>query len=42
MATPPPEIRRDAPGFDRVAFHTGFSAEVTAFFRRHLAQAPGP
>lgn len=31
------EICRDAPGFDRTAFHAAFNAEVTAFFNRHLA-----
>ena len=30
-------ICRDAPGFDRTAFHKAFNAEVTAFFDRHLA-----
>ncbi|HEX7866060.1 MAG TPA: dienelactone hydrolase [Variovorax sp.] len=34
------EICRDATGFDRVAFHTAFNAEVTAFFSRHLAPKP--
>ena len=31
------EICRDAPGFDRTAFHKAFNAEVAAFFDRHLA-----
>jgi predicted dienelactone hydrolase len=26
----------DAPGFDRVAFHKEFNADVLAFFRAHL------
>ncbi|MGJ7499687.1 alpha/beta hydrolase family protein [Variovorax sp. ZT5P49] len=34
------EICRDAPGFDRVAFHAAFNAEVLAFFRQHLAPKP--
>ena len=34
------EICRDAPGFDRTAFHATFNAEVTAFFNRHLAPKP--
>lgn len=34
------EICRDAPGFDRTAFHAAFNAEVTAFFTRHLAPKP--
>lgn len=38
-----PELCRDAPGFDRAAFHARFNAEVIAFLRRHLvpAEAPG-
>jgi predicted dienelactone hydrolase len=31
-----PELCTDAPGFDRVAFHKQFNAEVLAFFRTHL------
>ena len=31
------EICRDAPGFDRTAFHEAFNAEVAAFFERRLA-----
>jgi len=34
------EICRDQPGFDRVAFHTDFNAQVLAFFRQHLEQPP--
>jgi predicted dienelactone hydrolase len=34
-----PEFCVDAPGFDRVAFHQQFDAELLAFFRRHLAIA---
>ena len=37
LAEAAPEICRDAPGFDRVAFHWGFNAQVVAFFRRHIA-----
>jgi predicted dienelactone hydrolase len=40
MASALPEICRDGPGFDRVAFHAGFNAEVVAFFRQHLASKP--
>lgn len=29
----------DAPGFDRVAFHRTFNADVVAFFRAHLIEA---
>jgi predicted dienelactone hydrolase len=29
---------KDAPGFDRAAFHRDFNAEVVAFFRRHLSK----
>lgn len=35
-----PEICVDATGFDRVAFHTQFNADVLAFLRTHLAQGP--
>jgi predicted dienelactone hydrolase len=31
-----PELCADAPGFDRVAFHRQFDADVLAFFRTHL------
>jgi len=32
------EICSDRRGFDRVAFHTDFNAQVIAFFRQHLEQ----
>jgi predicted dienelactone hydrolase len=31
-----PEVWTDAPGFDRVAFHKEFTADVLAFFRANL------
>jgi hypothetical protein len=31
-----PEYCKDAPGFDRVAFHKGFNAELLRFFRTRL------
>jgi predicted dienelactone hydrolase len=34
------ELCEDAPGFDRVAFHAEFNAEVLAFFRKQLVR-PG-
>jgi predicted dienelactone hydrolase len=37
LAKAVPDICADAPGFDRVAFHKQFNAEVLAFFRTHLA-----
>lgn len=37
-----PEICRDAPGFDRVAFHQGFNAKVVGFFQQHLAAGKAP
>lgn len=33
-----PELCVDAPGFDRVAFHAQFNADVLAFFRTWLAE----
>ena len=42
LASAVPEICRDAEGFDRVAFHREFNAEVLAFFRRHLAGSGTP
>jgi predicted dienelactone hydrolase len=33
-----PEFCTDAPGFDRVAFHQQFDADVLAFFRAHLTK----
>jgi predicted dienelactone hydrolase len=35
-----PYLCKDAPGFDRVAFHAQFNAEALAFFRAQLANAP--
>lgn len=40
LASMAPEICRDSPGFDRVAFHQTFNADVLAFFQRHLAPPP--
>jgi predicted dienelactone hydrolase len=37
-----PRICVDAPGFDRVAFHKEFNAEVLAFFRKHLVGTGKP
>ncbi|WP_092950396.1 alpha/beta hydrolase family protein [Paracidovorax konjaci] len=42
MAEAAPDLCRDAPGFDRVAFHADFNAQVAGFFQRALAGAPGP
>ena len=36
LAEVAPEICRDAPGFDRVAFHQMFNAQVVQFFQRHI------
>ena len=36
------EICADGAGFDRIAFHRGFNAEVLDFFRRHLGAGLGP
>ena len=36
MAAQIPYLCKDAPGFDRVAFHTQFNAEALAFFRAQL------
>jgi hypothetical protein len=36
LATKRPEVCADAPGFDRVAFHKEFNADVLAFFQTHL------
>jgi predicted dienelactone hydrolase len=33
-----PEICADGPGFDRVAFHKEFDAQVLSFFRKHLVE----
>ncbi|KRD55238.1 dienelactone hydrolase [Acidovorax sp. Root275] len=37
-----PAICRDAAGFDRVAFHQVFNAQVLAFFQRHIVSARAP
>jgi predicted dienelactone hydrolase len=37
-----PRICVDEPGFDRTAFHKDLNAEVVAFLRRHLVDAPRP
>lgn len=37
-----PAICRDAAGFDRVAFHQIFNAQVLAFFQRHIVAARAP
>jgi predicted dienelactone hydrolase len=42
LATRRPELCTDAPGFDRVAFHRQFGADVVAFFRTHLMQVQRP
>src|SRR5277367_2000413 len=34
-----PEICTDAPGFDRIAFHREFDAQILTFFRKHLAES---
>lgn len=36
LARAVPKICNDAPGFDRVAFHRKFNADILAFFRKHL------
>ncbi len=37
LADVAPEICRDAPGFDRVAFHRVFNAQVVGFFQGHVS-----
>lgn len=37
LARSAPEICDDGPGFDRIAFHKAFNAEVLTFFQRNLA-----
>jgi predicted dienelactone hydrolase len=37
LAQRAPEVCRDAPNFDRVAFHQKFDAAVVAFFKAQLA-----
>ncbi|GGP27958.1 alpha/beta hydrolase family protein [Silvimonas amylolytica] len=39
LASARPELCKDRPGFDRVAFHQRFNAQVTAFFQSHLDPA---
>jgi predicted dienelactone hydrolase len=36
LAKARPEVCTDAPGFDRVAFHERFNADVLAFFRAYF------
>ena len=36
-----PRICTDAPGFDRIAFHQQFHADLIAFFRKHLLNGRG-
>ena len=40
LATEAPQICHDAGGFDRVAFHRQFNADVLTFLRAHLSSAP--
>lgn len=40
LAKEVPQICVDATSFDRVAFHRQFNADVLAFFRTHLTDAP--
>lgn len=42
LAEAAPDICRDAPGFDRVAFHQKFNAQVLTFFQRHIAASKAP
>ena len=37
-----PRVCTDRPGFDRVAFHREFNADVLAFFRKHLVEGRQP
>jgi predicted dienelactone hydrolase len=37
-----PKICTDRPGFNRVAFHKEWNANVLAFFRKHLVEAHQP
>jgi predicted dienelactone hydrolase len=37
-----PRICTDRPGFDRVAFHKEWNADILAFFRKHLVDAHQP
>jgi hypothetical protein len=38
FAFPSPDVCTDAPGFDRVAFHKDFDAQVLRFFHEHLVE----
>jgi predicted dienelactone hydrolase len=40
LAKAVPQIYTDAAGFDRVAFHRQFNADVLAFFQAQLAKTP--
>lgn len=42
LAEAAPEICRDAPGFDRAAFHRVFNAQVVGFFQRHIPAGKAP
>nr|WP_296015181.1 dienelactone hydrolase [uncultured Acidovorax sp.] len=42
LAEAAPDICRDAPGFDRVAFHQKFNAQVVTFFQRHIVASKAP
>lgn len=35
-----PDLCRDGPGFDRMAFHVAFNADVVSFFKHYLIPAP--
>jgi hypothetical protein len=39
LAEAAPEICTDATGFDRLAFHRQFNADVLVFLRKHLTGA---
>jgi predicted dienelactone hydrolase len=41
LAEAAPQICRDAPGFDRAAFHRELNESIVAFFRRALVDGPG-
>jgi predicted dienelactone hydrolase len=38
LANERPDVCTDAPGFDRIGFHTQLNAHVLAFFRTHLTK----
>jgi predicted dienelactone hydrolase len=42
MESAMPDLCRDGPGFDRMAFHVAFNTDVISFFKRYLVQAPKP